>query len=417
MNNLISLTHAPKKLQRRLKGERRFRAMALFSLAIPASFLFFLLGYIIYHAWPAFFHTYINLEVKPTDIASITNNDGTAPDYRTIIRQILEKNLAVQPTVSERRELMKLISPHAADELQQFLPSSAIPSSSSFSLEIRASSLVDQYQTIGLKSESKLSAIQRQWIEKLVQQNQIRTTVDTLFWTKGDSREPEEAGIWGSVKGTFLTMVITLLLSLPFGAAAALYLEEFSKKNFLSRLIEININNLAAIPSIIFGLLGIVVFLGFFDLPRSSPLVGGMVLSLMTLPVIIIAARAALRAVPDSVRQAALAVGASPTQVVWHHVFPLALPGVLTGTILGMARALGETAPLLMIGMIAFVVDIPAKFTDPATVLPAQIYMWSDLQETAFVEKTYAAIFVLLLFLVLMNSVAIFIRQRVEKKW
>jgi len=414
MNNTLSLTQTPKKLRQRLKGERRFRIMALVSLAIPSSFLFFLLTYIMYHAWPAFFHTYISLEATTTDIAPLASNDGTGPDYRVMIRQLLEKNLAINPTSSERRELMKLLSPHAADELRDLPPPIGQPSS--FFIDVRTSSLVDEYQTTGQK-DSKLSDNQRQWVEQLEQQQQIKTSLDKLFWSKGDSREPEEAGILGSITGTFLTMVITLLLSLPFGAAAALYLEEFSKKNFLSRFIEININNLAAIPSIIFGLLGIVVFLGFFDLPRSSPMVGGMVLALMTLPVIIIAARAALRSVPDSVRQAALAVGASPAQVVWHHVFPLALPGVLTGTILGMARALGETAPLMMVGMIAFVVDIPAKFTDPATVLPAQIYMWSDLQETAFVEKTYAAIFVLLLFLVLMNSVAIIIRQRVEKKW
>jgi phosphate transport system permease protein len=414
MNNTLSLTQTPKKLRQRLKGERRFRIMALVSLAIPSSFLFFLLTYIMYHAWPAFFHTYISLATTTTDIAPLAGNDGTGPDYRVMIRQLLEKNLAINPTSSERRELMKLLSPHAADELRDLQPPIGQPSS--FFIDVRTSSLVDDYQTSGPK-DSKLSDNQRQWVEQLEQQQQIKTSLDTLFWSKGDSREPEEAGILGSITGTFLTMIITLLLSLPFGAAAALYLEEFSKKNFLSRCIEININNLAAIPSIIFGLLGIVVFLGFFDLPRSSPLVGGMVLALMTLPVIIIATRAALRSVPDSVRQAALAVGASPAQVVWHHVFPLALPGVLTGTILGMARALGETAPLMMVGMIAFVVDIPAKFTDPATVLPAQIYMWSDLQETAFVEKTYAAIFVLLLFLVLMNLVAIIIRQRVEKKW
>lgn len=414
MNNTMSLTQTPKKLRQRLKGERRFRIMALVSLVIPSSFLFFLLTYIMYHAWPAFFHTYISLETTTTDIAPLAGNDATGPDYRVMIRQLLEKNLAINPTSSERRELMKLLSPHAADELRDLQPPIGQPSS--FFIDVRTSSLVDDYQTSGQK-DSKLSDNQRQWVEQLEQQQQIKTSLDKLFWSKGDSREPEEAGILGSITGTFLTMIITLLLSLPFGAAAALYLEEFANKNFLSRFIEININNLAAIPSIIFGLLGIVVFLGFFDLPRSSPLVGGMVLSLMTLPVIIIATRAALRSVPDSVRQAALAVGASPAQVVWHHVFPLALPGVLTGTILGMARALGETAPLMMVGMIAFVVDIPAKFTDPATVLPAQIYMWSDLQETAFVEKTYAAIFVLLLFLVLMNLVAIIIRQRVEKKW
>ncbi len=408
------MTNPKKHLKKRLSREKRFRFVTFLSLAIPITFLTFLVGHIFYQAWPAFFHHYIDLEMNAEDLPSSSFKESN-PDYRLLTRQLLEKNLEITATSQQRRELPRMLSPHASDDLAitlQKLPSApAMP----YIVSLPMSAVIDQYLTTG--DNSKLTANQQQWVAALETQEKINRAFDTSFWQSGDSREPEEAGIWGSVMGSFLTMIITLLLSLPFGAAAALYLEEFAKKNFLSRLIEININNLAAVPSIIFGLLGIVLFLGIFGLPRSSPLVGGMVLALMTLPVIIIAARASLRAIPTSIRQAALAVGASHSQVIWHHVFPLALPGILTGTILGMARALGETAPLMMIGMIAFIVDIPSGFTDPSTVLPAQIFMWSDLQETAFVEKTYAAILVLIIFLIMMNLLAIIIRQRVEKKW
>jgi phosphate transport system permease protein len=238
-----------------------------------------------------------------------------------------------------------------------------------------------------------------------------------IFFTRGASREAEMAGILGAVVGSILTLTITLALSFPLGVAAAVYLEEFAPKNRWTDLIEVNINNLAAVPSIVFGLLGLAVFLNFFGMPRSAPLVGGMVLALITLPTIIIASRAALKAVPPSIREAALGVGASKLQTVFHHVLPLALPGVMTGTIIGMAHALGETAPLLMIGMVAFIVDIPSGFLDSATILPVQIFMWADFPETAFQQKTSAAIIVLLIFLVLMNAVAVLLRRRFERRW
>jgi len=254
-------------------------------------------------------------------------------------------------------------------------------------------------------------------IDKLVEEGRIESRWNNIFFSKGASREPEMAGIWGAVVGSFFAMIVTLLLSFPLGVAAAIYLEEFAPKNRLTQIIEVNINNLAAVPSIVFGLLGLAVFLNFFGLPRSAPLVGGMVLALMTLPTIIIASRAALKAVPPSIREAALGVGASKQQAVFHHVLPLAMPGMLTGTIIGMAQALGETAPLLMIGMVAFVVDIPGGLTDPATVLPVQIYMWADFPEPGFQQKTAAAIMVLLGFLVLMNIVAVVLRKRFERRW
>lgn len=241
--------------------------------------------------------------------------------------------------------------------------------------------------------------------------------IDLAFLTGTDSTEAERAGVWGALKGSFLTIVVTMALAFPIGVLAALYLEEFAPRNRWTDLIEVSINNLAAVPSIIFGLLGLAVFLNFMHLPRSAPLVGGLTLALMTMPVIVIAGRNAVQAVPPSIRDAALGVGASKMQVVFHHVLPLALPGVLTGTIIGMARALGETAPLLMIGMRAFIVSPPQGITDPSSVLPVQIFLWSDEVDSAFVEKTSAAIIVLLVFMLAMNGLAIFLRNKFERRW
>jgi len=267
------------------------------------------------------------------------------------------------------------------------------------------------------EGERRLKDKQLAWIDKLSAEDRIEKRFNKIFFTAGDSREPELAGIRGAVAGSFLILVVTLLLSFPIGVATAVYLEEFAPKNRWTDLIEVNINNLAAVPSIVFGLLGLAVFLNFFGLPRSAPLVGGLVLTLMTLPTIIIAGRSALKSVPPSIREAALGVGASKLQMVAHHVLPLALPGILTGTIIGMARALGETAPLLMIGMVAFIVEIPGGFTDPATALPVQIFLWADSPERAFVERTSAAIMVLLAFLIAMNAAAVILRRRFERRW
>ncbi len=267
------------------------------------------------------------------------------------------------------------------------------------------------------ESSRKFSDQEIAYTDYLVSKGLVSTELNSIFFTSGASREPEMAGIWGAVVGSFYTMLVTLLLSFPIGVAAAIYLEEFAPKNRLTQLIEVNINNLAAVPSIVFGLLGLAMFLNVFGMPRSAPLVGGMVLALMTLPTIIIAARAALKAVPPSIREAALGIGASKIQMVFHHVLPLGMPGIFTGTIIGMAQALGETAPLLMIGMVAFIVDIPGGPLDAATVLPVQIYMWADFPEPAFQQKTSAAIMVLLGFLIAMNAIAIVLRKRFERRW
>jgi len=266
-------------------------------------------------------------------------------------------------------------------------------------------------------SNRRVSDREVAWLEHLKEKKVVENGFNWAFFTSGDSREPELAGIRGALVGSALTLFVTLVLCLPIGVAAAIYLEEFAPKNRLTELIEVNINNLAAVPSIVFGLLGLAVFLNFFGFPRSAPLVGGLVLALLVLPTIIIASRAALKAVPPSIKEAALGVGASHQQAIFHHVLPLAMPGIMTGTIIGMAHALGETAPLLMIGMVAFIVEVPAGITDAATVLPVQIYLWSDLPEIAFQAKTAAAIMVLLVFLFVMNGAAIYLRRMFERRW
>lgn len=267
------------------------------------------------------------------------------------------------------------------------------------------------------ESDRRLKDKEVTWIEQLRTADALEKRFNINFFTSGDSRDPELSGIAGALMGSLFTLMITLALSFPIGVATAVYLEEFAPKNRWTDLVEVNINNLAAVPSIVFGLLGLAVFINFFGLPRSAPVIGGLVLTLMTLPTIIIASRAALKSVPPSIREAALGVGASRMQAMTHHVLPLALPGMLTGTIIGMAQALGETAPLLMIGMVAFIVDIPSSPFDPSTVLPVQIYLWADSPERAFVERTSAAIMVLLGFLIIMNALAVILRKRFERRW
>lgn len=287
-------------------------------------------------------------------------------------------------------------------------------------LKDKTTALADTWHVVRYlqpESNRKLNDEQVTFLERLESLGKVERRFNWAFFATGDSREPELAGIRGALVGSALTLMITLALCLPTGVMAAIYLEEFAPKNRLTEIIEININNLAAVPSIVFGLLGLAMFLNFFGLPRSAPLVGGLVLALLVLPTIIIAARAALKAVPPSIKEAALGVGASHQQAIFHHVLPLATPGIMTGTIIGMAHALGETAPLLMIGMVAFIVDVPGAITDAATVLPVQIYLWSDLPERGFETKTAAAIIVLIGFLFVMNGAAIWLRKKFERRW
>jgi len=271
--------------------------------------------------------------------------------------------------------------------------------------------------TFDAAAKGRGEAAVRKQVADLEAKGRLQTGLNASFFSAADSTDPTVVGIWGAFKGTLMTMVVTMLLAFPVGILSALYLEEYAPRNGWTDLIEVSINNLAAVPSIIFGLLGLAVFLNFMDMPRSAPLVGGLTLALMTMPVIVIAARNAIKAVPPSIRDAALAIGASPVQVVFQHVLPLAMPGILTGTIIGMARALGETAPLIMIGMRAFISSPPSSFTEPATVLPVQIFLWSDEVSSGFVEKTSAAIIVLLAFLMTMNATAIYLRNHFERRW
>ncbi|MDA0261288.1 MAG: phosphate ABC transporter permease PstA, partial [Proteobacteria bacterium] len=338
-------------------------------------------------------------------------------DYGALVIQSFEVLFPHVSARTDKRALRKLMSSGAAFELRRLVLETPSLIGKTKTIWLPAADDIDMYAKGQSTGTERVTARQASWLNELRGRGLVERHFNSGFFSSGDSREPELAGILGAVVGSFLTLTICLGLAFPLGVMTAVYLEEFAPKNRWTDLIEVNINNLAAVPSIVFGLLGVAVLLGIFGMPRSAPIVGGIVLALMTLPTVIITGRAALQAVPPSIREAALAIGASSMQVVWHHVLPLAMPGVATGTIIGMARALGETAPLLMIGMVAFVVDIPTGPTDPATTLTVQIFLWADAPERAFAERTAAAIVVLLGFLVIMNLAAVILRRRFERRW
>jgi phosphate transport system permease protein len=408
-------------LAKRYKAERRFKLYGLAAIILSLLCLAILFISIVGNGYTAFQQTYIQLEVF-FDPAVLGQENLSSADYPGLVKGTLRSMFPDVKGRRDKRSLYKLVSPGAAFQLREMILKDPGLVGKTVSVWVPADDDVDMlvkehFDRNDSESGRRLNNKQLAWFDELSRQGKIEKRFNKIFFTAGDSREPELAGIGGAASGTFFTLVVTLLLSFPIGVAAAVYLEEFAPKNRWTDLIEVNINNLAAVPSIVFGLLGLAVFLNFSGFPRSAPLVGGLVLTLMTLPTIIIASRAALQSVPPSIREGALGVGASKMQMVVHHVFPLALPGMLTGTIIGMARALGETAPLLMIGMVAFIVDIPAGFTDPATVLPVQVYLWADSPERAFVERTSAAIIVLLAFLMIMNAGAIILRKKFERRW
>ncbi len=410
-----------KGLAKRYRSERRFRLLGLGAIIASLVFLSFLFISIIGNGYTALFQTYVQIQVH-FDTERLPQDELSTADYPGIVKSSLRGMFPEAKGRSDKRKLYKLVSSGAAFQLRDMVMKDRSLIGTRQWVWVPADDDVDMLIKGHLErrteeGEGRLSSKQLAWIDRLTANDRIRKQLNVSFFTAGDSREPELAGIWGAVCGSFFTLLITLILSFPMGVAAAIYLEEFAPKNRWTDLIEVNINNLAAVPSIVFGLLGLAVFLNAFGLPRSAPLVGGLVLTLMTLPTIIIASRAALQAVPPSIRDAALGVGASKMQMIWHHVFPLALPGMLTGTIIGMARALGETAPLLMIGMVAFIVDIPQGFTDPSTALPVQIYLWADSPERAFVERTSAATLALLAFLIAMNGLAVVLRKKFERRW
>ncbi|MCJ7601907.1 MAG: phosphate ABC transporter permease PstA, partial [Desulfobulbaceae bacterium] len=383
--------------------------------------LFLLFFSIVSSGYKAFQKTFIQIDVF-FDPAEFTNENLATANFPGLIKASLRSMFPEVTSRSDKKDLYYLVSPGASFQLVNLVQNNTSLIGQTKQIWVAANDDVDMLLKGNIdrsrpEDERRVNDNQLIWMDKLTAEGKIKKTFNTTFFTSGDSREPELAGIWGATCGSFYTLLITLSLSFPIGIAAAVYLEEFAPKNRWTDIIEVNINNLAAVPSIVYGLLGLAVFINFFGMPRSTPVVGGLVLTLITLPVIIIASRASLKSVPPSIREAALGIGASKMQTVNHHVLPLALPGMLTGTIIGMARALGETAPLLMVGMVAFIVDIPHGITDPATVLPVQIYLWSDSPERAFVEKTSAAIMVLLVFLFLMNGAAVFLRKRFEIKW
>jgi phosphate transport system permease protein len=407
-----------RRIRRRYRAERRFRWYGAAAICVALLALVTLLGSVVSQSLPAFSEHRVRLTVHfdPELLAPEDGASGLAQaNYAGVVRQALRSHFPEVTSRGDVRALGGLLSVGAPFELRARVL--ADPSLVGRTEEMWL--LLEDQADLYLKDAAGagLSEAQIGWLEALRAEGRVERAFSADFFRTGDSREPELAGVWGAVVGSFWTLIVTLALSFPLGAAAALYLEEFAPQNRWTDWIEVNINNLAAIPSIVFGLLGLALFLNVFGLPRSAPLAGGMVLALMTLPTVIIAARSAIRAVPPSVREAALGIGASPMQVTLQHVLPLALPGILTGTIIGMARALGETAPLLMIGMVAFIVDVPSGVTDPATVLPVQIFLWADAPERAFLAKTSAAILVLLAFLITMNLSAVWLRKRFERRW
>lgn len=417
-------------LKRRYAAERRFKIYGITAIAIGLFFLVALLYSVISNGYTAFWQTEVSLSVKLDEkVIDPTNKRATDPtvlltaNYPILVRNALAEKLGVnlddKPAI---RELSKLVSDGSRSQLRELVSGNPALIGTTQNLWVLTGGDIDsafkgQIDLSVDQANRKVSDRQVAWMNTLAKEGAMAQRFNSGLFTFGASSRPETSGLGVALIGSLYMMLIVLCLSLPIGVAASIYLEEYAKKSRLTDIIEVNINNLAAVPSIVFGLLGLAVFINFFGLPRSASLVGGLVLTLMTLPTIIIATRAALRAVPPSIRSAALGIGASKTQMVFHHVLPLAAPGILTGTIIGLAHALGETAPLLLIGMVAFVANYPVTPLDPSTALPVQIYMWANEAERAFVERTSGAIIVLLLFLAVMNIGAIILRRRFERRW
>ena len=416
MSEQVAPTRTPAfeaRLKKRYAAEKRFKALGLSAIVFSIAVLIYLLGSMTINGIGGFQRAELEVPIDFTQAA-----------------------ISVDPQAIEDGTAVQALQAQGLPEVVQYYAVEALGEEGAEELGTQAwrdvaaaiaedPGLVQRQATFWLPASADLAAgydgegsqDMQELASTLASQGKLDEKFDAGFFTRADATNPQQVGIWGALKGSILTMIVTLMLAFPIGVLAALYLEEYAPKNRWTDLIELSINNLAAVPSIIFGLLGLAVFLTIFPSYRSAPLIGGMTLALMTMPVIVIAGRNAIKAVPPSIRDGALAIGASPVQVVFHHVLPLALPGILTGTIIGMARALGETAPLLMIGMRAFVASPPDSFTSPATVLPMQIFLWSDEIDRGFVERTSAAIIVLLAFLLVMNGLAIYLRNKFEKKW
>jgi phosphate transport system permease protein len=430
---MTSVTRAPTdwagaemqaRIRKRYRTERMFRVTGFAALALAASFLAFLLYTIAGNGLTGFQRTEVKVEVNfdpavlgiDANVAAATDarTQIQAGDFQAVMAAAVEKSLGPDGMAVVSEGAFVVLRQAAMDDPALIGTRQTLWVPTTSNIDMLAKGKIDRDAPQGERPVDDAAVAE---FDRLERAGLLRTGFNSWFFNAADSTDPELAGIWGAFKGSLMTLVITISICFPVGVLSAIYLEEYAAKNRLTDIIEVSINNLAAVPSIIFGLLGLSVFLNFMDMPRSAPIVGGLTLALMTLPVIVIAGRVAIKAVPPSIRDGALAVGASPVQVVFHHVLPLALPGILTGTIIGMSRALGETAPLLLIGMRAFVADVPEGFTNPATVLPVQIYLWSDDVQRGFVEKTSAAIIVLLAFLMMMNGLAIYLRNKFERRW
>ena len=422
MNNTINFSKSISfNLPKRGRSEFRFQIIGIGAILLSLAFLSWLTITVVFGSLGAFKHVEIAVPVDLTS-KNVDADDVNSASFGSIMKSGLREQFPDVKKRKDKKKLYKLISVEGSLELKEKVLDNRDLLGQKVKIWVSASDDVSLYVRGKIddtlpEDQRKITDKEISWINNLEANGQIRTKVNWGFFRNGDSREPEIAGILAALVGSTLSLLVCFILSFPLGVSAAIFLEQFAPRNRLSDIIEVNINNLAAVPSIVFGLLGLSIFLGYFDLPRSSPLVGGMVLSLMTLPTIIIASRASLQAVPPSIKEAALALGATPVQAVFHHVFPVALPGMMTGAIVGMARALGDTAPLLMIGMVAFIVDIPKSILEPATALPVQVFLWADSPERAFNEKTSAAIIVLLIFLIVMNLSAVLLRRKLEQRF
>ena len=416
-------------LNKRLNSEKRFRIYCIGAMSFALAWVLILFLNIFSSGYSAFYRTVIQVDVPFLNLIEDTTQvtEMSSEDINNLSMYSFSKKAiyGLFPDIEEKKDkkmLIRLFSIEFEQEIREFLKSNKSNINETETIYLTASDDVDQvnkgnYPRDLDEDKRRIKDIQLLFFDDLVDRGLVSYEFNLPFLMRGDSREPELAGVGGSIVGSLFTILVVLILSFPIGIFAAIYLEEFAPKNRVTDFIEININNLAAVPSIVFGLLGLGIILNTFGLPRSTPLVGGIVLSLMTLPTIIIATRASLRAVPPSIREGALAVGATKMQAVMHHVVPVAMPGALTGTIIGLAQALGETAPLLLIGMVAFVVDVPQTPLDASASLPVQVYLWSESAERGYVEKTSATIMMLLGFLILMNLAAVLIRRKFETKW
>jgi len=424
----VRMAHIAAGLKKRRAASKRLRIYGIAAICTAIGFLCILLTTIISNGYTAFQQTEIAVTIDvPAD--EIVDANGAIDveksrnyNWDGLVKRSFRKAFPEVTGMLEQRSLGELLSANAGYDLRLQIEAAGVVPTGEVTYWVKSSDDVDMLMKGRMdrsidEKKRRINDAQLVWFDSIVADDAIRLAFNSTFFNAADSREPESAGVLGAIVGSALALMVTVVLALPLAVMAAVYLEYFAPPGRLTDFIEVNVNNLAAVPSIVFGLLGLAVFLGFFGMPRSAPLVGGMVLALMTLPTIIIATRASIRAVPTSIRDAALGLGASPMQTALDHILPLAAPGILTGTIIGIAQALGETAPLIMIGMVAFIVDVPASFTDPATALPVQIYIWSDSAERAFYERSSLAIMVLLLFLISMNLAAVMLRRKFEKKW